>query len=43
MWDTYNNKANYFWLNFFLLMSAAIVCFAMLRWLNKIMKEKGVQ
>jgi POT family proton-dependent oligopeptide transporter len=43
MWDNYNNKANYFWLNFALLMSAAIVCFAMLRWLNKIMKEKGVQ
>src|SRR5688572_8696302 len=43
MWDNYNNKANYFWLNFILLMSAAIVCFAMLRWLNKIMREKGVQ
>jgi POT family proton-dependent oligopeptide transporter len=43
MWDNYNNKANYFWLNFILLMSAAIACFAMLRWLNKIMREKGVQ
>jgi POT family proton-dependent oligopeptide transporter len=43
MWDNYDNKANYFWLNFVLLMSAAIVCFAMLRWLNKIMREKGVQ
>ena len=42
MWDNYDNKANYFWLNFILLMAAAIVCFAMLRWLNKIMKEKGV-
>ncbi len=43
MWDNYDNKANYFWLNFILLMAAAIVCFAMLRWLNKIMSEKGVK
>jgi len=43
MWDTYENKANYFWLNFILLMAAALMCFAMLRWLNRIMKEKGVQ
>ena len=42
MWDTYDNKANYFWLNFSLLLFAAIVCFAMLKWLNKIMREKGV-
>ena len=42
MWDTYDNKANYFWLNFILLMGAAVVCFTMLRWLNKIMKEKGL-
>jgi len=42
MWDKYEDKTNYFWLNFFLLMGAAIVCFAMLKWLNKIMKEKGL-
>ncbi len=42
MWDEYNNKANYFLLNFFLLLAAAIMCFAMLKWLNRIMKEKGV-
>jgi POT family proton-dependent oligopeptide transporter len=42
MWDTYDHKANYFWLNFILLMSAALMCFLMLRWLNRIMKEKGV-
>jgi len=42
MWDNYQNKANYFWLNFILLMFAALVCFAMLRWLNRVMKEKGV-
>lgn len=43
MWDNYSNKANYFLLNFVLLLFAAIMCFAMLRWLNRIMKEKGVK
>jgi len=43
LWDTYDHKANYFWLNFILLMSAAILCFLILRWLNRIMKEKGVR
>lgn len=42
MWDNYSNKANYFWLNFVLLMAAAAMCFAMLKWLNRIMKEKGL-
>jgi POT family proton-dependent oligopeptide transporter len=43
MWDNYDNKANYFLLNFVLLLFAAIMCFAMLRWLNGIMKEKGLK
>lgn len=43
LWDNYNNKANYFWLNFALLMLAAAMCFMMLRWLNRIMAEKGVK
>lgn len=42
MWDSYDHKANYFWLNFGLLMAAALVCFAMLRWLNAVLKERGV-
>jgi proton-dependent oligopeptide transporter, POT family len=42
MWDTYDDKKNYFMLNFFLLLAAAIMCFAMLKWLNRIMKEKGL-
>jgi POT family proton-dependent oligopeptide transporter len=41
-WDEYDNKTNYFWLNFFLLFAAAIFLFAMLKWLNRVMKEKGV-
>lgn len=43
MWDTYSHKAGFFWLNFGLLMVATIMCFAMLRWLNRVMKEKGVK
>lgn len=41
-WDQYDNKANYFWLNFILLGLAAIFLFILLKWLNKVMKEKGV-
>lgn len=42
MWDGYENKANFFWVNFVLLIIATVIIFAMLRWLNRIMKEKGV-
>lgn len=41
-WDEYDNKANYFWLNFILLGSAAIFLFFILKWLNRVMREKGV-
>ncbi len=42
LWDGYENKANFFWVNFVLLLIATFIIFAMLKWLNKIMKEKGV-
>ena len=42
MWDTYENKANFFWLNFTLLMFAALLLFLMLKKLNKVMKERGI-
>jgi proton-dependent oligopeptide transporter, POT family len=41
-WDEYDDKANYFWLNFTLLFAAAIFLFVLLKWLNKVMKEKGI-
>lgn len=41
-WDEYDDKQNYFWLNFILLFSAAVLLFSLLRWLNRVMKEKGV-
>jgi POT family proton-dependent oligopeptide transporter len=42
MWDRYEDKSNYFWLNFALLLAAALVLFAMLKRLNKVMKNSGV-
>lgn len=42
MWDGYENKASFFWVNFGLLIFATVIIFAMLKWLNRIMKEKGV-
>ncbi|MFN0202104.1 MAG: MFS transporter, partial [Bacteroidia bacterium] len=39
MWDTYDDKQNYFWFNFALLMGAAALIFAMLKQLNKVFEE----
>ena len=41
LWDGYENKANFFWVNFALLGAAALLLFAMLKWLNKIFKEQN--
>jgi POT family proton-dependent oligopeptide transporter len=42
MWDTYDDKANFFWINFGLLMFATLLMFALVKNLNKVMKEKGI-
>ena len=42
MWDTYDVKANFFWVNFSLLMFATLLMFALVKELNKVMKEKGI-
>ena len=42
MWDKYDDKANFFWVNFSLLMFATILMFALVKNLNKVMKEKGI-
>ncbi|RPE13686.1 MFS transporter [Chitinophaga lutea] len=39
MWDTYDNKMNYFLVNFAMLGFAAGLIFVMLRWLNRIFRE----
>jgi POT family proton-dependent oligopeptide transporter len=41
MWDTYEDKSNFFWINFALLMGATLLMFALLKTLNKAMEEKG--
>lgn len=41
-WDKYDDKAGFFWLNFFLLFAAAVFLFILLKWLNRVMKSKGV-
>lgn len=42
MWEKYDDKSHFFITNFFLVLPAAIIMFVLLRWLNKVMKEKGV-
>ncbi|KAK6024545.1 hypothetical protein OSTOST_09642 [Ostertagia ostertagi] len=42
MWYNYENKANFFLFNCMLLLAAALLAFLLLRWLNKIMKEKNL-
>ena len=41
-WDKFDNKANYFWLNFALLMFAFVIMMFLLKRLNRVFKE-GVQ
>ena len=42
MWDTYEDKTDFFWVNFSLLMFATLLMFALVKQLNKVMKEKGI-
>lgn len=41
LWDGYENKANFFVVNFLLLMAAGLLMFGMMKWLNKIFREHG--
>jgi len=42
LWETTAQKENFFYLNFGLVMAAALILLAMLRWLNRVMKENNV-
>ncbi|RZJ64870.1 MAG: MFS transporter [Flavobacterium sp.] len=42
MWYGYENKANFFLINFILLIAATLLAVSLLKWLNRIMKEKNV-
>jgi POT family proton-dependent oligopeptide transporter len=43
LWETIPEKQNFFYLNFGLVMAAAVILFLMLRWLNGVMRENNVQ
>lgn len=40
-WDKFDNKANYFWLNFILLMFAFVIMMLLLKRLNKVFQESA--
>ncbi|MBC8047015.1 MAG: peptide MFS transporter [Fimbriimonadaceae bacterium] len=40
--ETTDNKGGFFFMNFILVMIAAALLFALLKWLNRVMREKGV-
>lgn len=42
MWDTYEDKSHFFWVNFGLLALSAVALFLMLPWLKRIFRESGV-
>lgn len=42
MWDQYEDKANFFWVNFGLLLGATVLMFALVKNLNKVMKDHGI-
>ncbi len=42
MWYSYDNKANFFLFNCMLLLISSGLAFLVLRWLNRIMKEKNI-
>lgn len=41
MWDAYDYKANFFWVNTGLTLIAAFAVFVLLRWLNRVLREHG--
>ncbi len=42
LWESFDDKKNFFYLNFGLVMGAAVLMALMLRWLNRVMKENNV-
>ena len=42
LWEDMEQKENFFYLNFALVLGAAVMLFLMLKWLNRVMKENNV-
>ena len=43
LWEKFPQKENFFYLNFGLVMAAAVILILMLKWLNSVMRENNVQ
>jgi POT family proton-dependent oligopeptide transporter len=43
LWDTYEDKTDFFWINFSLLIFATMLMFVLLKQLNKVMHERGIK
>jgi proton-dependent oligopeptide transporter, POT family len=43
MWNKFDDKSNFFLMNFVLVMIATIMLLLLLKWLNSVLKEKNVQ
>lgn len=43
LWEQYEDKSNFFLTNFFIVAIPAIILFLLLKWLNSVMREKGVK
>lgn len=41
MWDSYDNKADFFWFNLGLTLMAALTILIMLKWLTRVVREHG--
>jgi POT family proton-dependent oligopeptide transporter len=42
LWEKYPDKSDFFLTNFFIVIVPAIALFLLLKWLNRVMREKGV-
>ena len=42
MWEKYDDKADFFWMNFFCCLGAFLLMALMLRWLRRVMREKNI-
>jgi POT family proton-dependent oligopeptide transporter len=42
MWDRYDIKTDFFWVNFALLAFASLILLVMLPWLNRVFKSQGI-
>ncbi|HRQ84823.1 MAG TPA: MFS transporter, partial [Flavobacteriales bacterium] len=42
LWESFDHKAWFFTMNFALAMVAALMLFALLRWLKAVMREKNI-